>query len=309
MTTEGAPGPTAGGRPGLPDLSKIGVWCDPRPFTVDESRLAAYAEATNDTNPDRTSGKYANPVFAVVPAWDTAFEMLKGTLDPELYSRSLHGEQDIRLSAPITAGMRLWTRAAVVRAAPASTGMTLSARALSVDDDDRPVVDQIFTMFIRGASLPAPAGEDIDQARSPAGSLTREVGGVPAARRLDADQSLRYSKASGDTEAVHLDVEVAKSFGFPDVINQGNCTFAIAAQDVMRVVCDDDVSRVRRIAVRMSSPVLLDDTLTTRIYADDTSSRIFGWETVLGDGRLCLKSGLIEVGPPPDSTFGDSTHR
>jgi acyl dehydratase len=297
MTTAPTPGPTVGGGPGLPDLSKIGVWCDPRPFTVDESRLAAYAEATNDTNPDRASGKCANPVFAVVPSWDTAFEMLKSALDPSLYSRALHGEQDIRLSAPITAGMRLWTRAAVVRATPTSTGMTLSARALSVDVDDRPIVDQVFTMFIRGASLAAPVGEDIDRTEPPARSVTREVGGVPTARPLDADQSLRYSKASGDTEAVHLDVEVARSFGFPNVINQGNCTFAIAAQDVMRVVCDDDVSRVRRIAVRMSNPVLLDDTLTTRVYADDRSSRIFGWETALGDGRLCLKSGLIEVGP------------
>ena len=36
---------------------------------IDGDRAKAYAAATNDDNPAYTSGKYAPPVFAVVPAW------------------------------------------------------------------------------------------------------------------------------------------------------------------------------------------------------------------------------------------------
>ncbi|MFD6276792.1 MaoC/PaaZ C-terminal domain-containing protein [Streptomyces sp. NPDC060209] len=279
----------------LPDLLSIGLWTEPKLFTVDHDRLAAYADSTNDADPDRAAGLSANPVFAVLPAWETAFERLKSTLSPELLLRALHGEQDIRLVSPITPGMRLWTRAAVVNASPTTTGMTLSARAMSVCDKGLPVIDQLVTMFIRKVRLPKAVGPLVDRGRPPAGPMVPLR--VSPARELDHDQTLRYARASGDGEAVHIDAEVAKSYGFTGVINHGNCTFAIAAQDVMSAVCTGDGSRVRRIAVRMSSPVLLDDTLTTTVYASDASSSTFRWETALSDGRLCLSDGFIEIGP------------
>ena len=101
----------------------IGQWCDPVQFAVTRERIQAYAAATNDPIAPHAAGDYAPPVFAVVPAFQTAGEAAVRVIPNELLLMILHGEQDFHFHAPIVPGTTVSTRAAAVglsRAPPAS---------------------------------------------------------------------------------------------------------------------------------------------------------------------------------------------
>ena len=71
-------------------------------------------------------------------------------------------------------------------------------------------------------------------------------------------QLAAYAKASGDMNPIHLDEEVAKSVGLPDVISHGMLTMGRA----IRVVTDwiEDPTMVIDYSVRMTRPVVVPNT-------------------------------------------------
>src|SRR4029450_1142329 len=64
-------GPCGGGgcRSMALPLGKLATTYAERTDVIDPERAKAYAAATNDDNPAYESGKYAPPVFGVVPTW------------------------------------------------------------------------------------------------------------------------------------------------------------------------------------------------------------------------------------------------
>ncbi|MCW2295431.1 MaoC/PaaZ C-terminal domain-containing protein [Rhodococcus erythropolis] len=276
-----------------PDLRQFGQWTDPDELTVTREGIREYALATNDSNERHLAGEIAGPVFAVIPAWRTGFPLLLSTLSPELQLRTLHGEQDITYHQPLVPGTTLHTRASLVGVRCSSSGTTITGRSVSRTPEGEPVLDQYTTLFVKGLQIPE-RGE-IAPPRLSTDSLPAE--GITSHRDgLDPDQTSRYSQASGDMEQIHLDPEVARAAGFPAVINHGNCTFAIAAHRVLNSACGGDVRRLRRLAVRFSRPVLLDDIIETHI-GPISSNGTAAWESTLADGKPCLKNGYAEIIP------------
>ena len=53
-------------------LDKLGEYGEPRDVRGTKERTIAYAEATNDENPQHPRGELAPPVFAVVPVFEVA---------------------------------------------------------------------------------------------------------------------------------------------------------------------------------------------------------------------------------------------
>ena len=72
------------------------------------------------------------------------------------------------------------------------------------------------------------------------------------------DQLMAYAHASGDMNPIHLDEQVAKSVGLPDVISHGMLTMGRA----IRVVTDwiEDPTMVIDYSVRMTRPVVVPNT-------------------------------------------------
>ena len=72
------------------------------------------------------------------------------------------------------------------------------------------------------------------------------------------DQLVAYAHASGDMNPIHLDEQVAKSVGLPDVISHGMLTMGRA----IRVVTDwiEDPTMVIDYSVRMTRPVVVPNT-------------------------------------------------
>src|SRR5687768_16246438 len=173
------------------DLDVLGRRFEAPEFHVTPERIAAYAAATNDVSPAAAAGELAPPVFAFVPM-RPALRQLLGTATP-LYAqhRGLHGEQYIRILAPIEAGSTLYPSGTLagVRARPTGTALVLSLQTR--DAGGTLVSDQYTTIYFPRAEAPAQAGVDAPGHRLPAGTAERPPRAeieVPT----DGDQTYRY---------------------------------------------------------------------------------------------------------------------
>src|SRR6476619_1623010 len=92
-------------------IDKLGTRYDPNTTTIEPDRAKAYAAATNDDNPAYESGKYAPPVFGVVPTWSQMLIASADVIPPEAMMFIVHGEQDMHFHKPLVPGTALTTAA------------------------------------------------------------------------------------------------------------------------------------------------------------------------------------------------------
>ena len=130
-------------------VDKLGTTYDERTATLDPDRVKAYAAATNDDNPAYESGKYAPPVFAVVPTWDAVLMAAADTIPPEAMMMVVHGEQDMHFHQPLVPDMTLKTRSEAYAIRVGRSGTRFTNRVVSTDDTGQPVLEQFNTVFIR----------------------------------------------------------------------------------------------------------------------------------------------------------------
>jgi acyl dehydratase len=116
-------------------------------------------------------------------------------------------------------------------------------------------------------------------------------------QHIDDDQTFRYADASGDRMPIHLDAEFAQAVGLPGIIVHGLCTMAFLSWATTTSVGDGDPTRLRRLAVRFSKPVLPGQDITTRFWLLGTEGAVatYGFETTNPDGDVVIKDGLAEV--------------
>jgi len=279
-------------------VEKLGQWTDGPEFKVDADRTIAYAAATNDPIPAHESGELAPPVFAVVPIWDTIAAAMAGVTPPEVLLLVVHGEQDMRLHKPITPGMVLSSTAAPVGIHVKPNGTTVVVKVESRDQSGDLVAEQYMTSFFRGVSDGEGGGEEAPKHKlEGATKSTEPVASIT--QQIDTDQTYRYAAASGDNMPIHLDDEVAKSVGLPGIIIHGLCTMAFTSWAAVQAVCAGDPTRLRRLAVRFSRPVLPGQQITTTFWASGEAdgNQVFGFETRNGEGEVVIKDGLAEVAP------------
>ena len=121
--------------------------------------------------------------------------------------------------------------------------------------------------------------------------------GEPAATftvHVDDDQTYRYRDASGDTMPIHVDDDFAKSVGLPGIIVHGLCTMAMCSQAVVKTVAGGDPSRLKRLAVRFSKPVLPGNDIVTTVY--ELGDGAYAFEATSA-GATVIKDGRAEVAP------------
>lgn len=279
-------------------LDKLGQWTAERDFKVEADRTKAYAAATNDPIPAHTAGEVAPPVFAVVPVWDALVEAMTGIVSEEALFAVVHGEQDIYYRKPLVPGSVVRSRAATLGVHVKPSGTTVVSKAETRDEGGDLVVEQYFVTFFRGFSDGVGAGEEApDHHLSDATKTGDPVATVT--QQLDSDQTFRYAEASGDNMPIHLDEEFAKSVGLPGIIIHGLCTMAFTSWAVVRSLGSDDPSRLRRLAVRFSKPVLPGQLITTRVWKVGENGGVvtYAFETTNPDGDLVIKDGLAEIAP------------
>ncbi|HEV7536086.1 MAG TPA: MaoC/PaaZ C-terminal domain-containing protein, partial [Acidimicrobiia bacterium] len=112
---------------------------------------------------------------------------------------------------------------------------------------------------------------------------------------FDSDQTFRYAAASGDPVRIHLDDDAARALGLPGIIIHGLCTMAFCGRAVIDSVAGGDPTRLARLAVKFSRPVLPGQEITVRIYSAPGGG--YGFEAVNAEGQAVVKDGLAEVRP------------
>ena len=142
-------------------------------------------------------------------------------------------------------------------------------------------------MFIRGSGSRKAAAAEA-RAEEPEREIVYEE-----STKVDEDQPKRYAEASGDHNPIHLDEATAKMAGLPGVILHGMCTMAIAVKAAVNGLAGGDPTRVKRVAVRFSRPVLPGQELTTKFWRTGDDS--YGFETYNSKGSAVIKAGIVEV--------------
>jgi acyl dehydratase len=272
-------------------IEKLGTLYPAHTDTIDPERARAYAAATNDDNPAFESGKYAPPVFGVVPTWESMFHAASDMIPPDAMAFVVHGEQDMHFHQPLVPGARLTTRAEAYSVRVGASGTRFTTRIVSDDDDGRSVMETFSTTFIRGMSDGESGGPDKPDHAMPAG-LDEPVATFTV--HVDDDQTYRYRDASGDNMPIHIDDDFARSVGLPGIIVHGLCTMAMCSQAVVKTVAGGDPSRVKRLAVRFSKPVLPGADVVTSIY--EIGDGAYAFEATSG-GDTVIKDGRAEVAP------------
>jgi acyl dehydratase len=274
------------------DVGGLGRSTEEREFKVEAPRTVAYAAATNDQNERHTGGELAPPVFAIVPVWDVMTAAANLVTPPEAFEQIVHSEQDMRFFRPIAPGDVLRSKATPVYLAVRGIGTTVAVRTETVDATGAPVNDQYATLFFRGPFEGESGGEP-----APEHKLTAATKATPPAAcvtyRFDDDQTFRYAEASGDPVRIHLDDAVARAVGLPGMIIHGLCTMAFCGRAVIEMVAGGDPTRLARLAVKFSRPILPGQEITVRIYAAGENS--YGFEAFNADGQTVVKDGLAEL--------------
>jgi hypothetical protein len=83
--------------------------------------------------------------------------------------------------------------------------------------------------------------------------------------------------------------------GLPGIIIHGLCTMAFCGRAVTETVAGNDPTRLARLAVKFSRPVLPGQEITVRIYGGDDGT--YGFEALNAEGQAVVKDGLAEVRP------------
>ncbi|OLE20422.1 MAG: dehydratase [Catenulispora sp. 13_1_20CM_3_70_7] len=275
------------------NLEALGVWTEPKRFTVEPERIAAYAAATNDPIAEHRRGELAPPVFAVLPAFDSGAEAVLAVAPAELLMMLVHGEQDFFYHRPITPGMELSTRSAPVGVRQTSAGVVVAVRSETRTAGGDLVNEQWMSTFFRGAQGQRSAGESAPgHATAEAVRGTDTVG--EAKQHVDADQTVRYAEPSGDHNPIHLDEDFARSVGLPGIINHGLCTMAFASHAVIGIA-EADPRTLKRLAVRFAKPVPPGQDISTRIWRSGAGA--YAFETASETEAVVLKDGLAVFEP------------
>jgi acyl dehydratase len=260
-------------------------------YEVTAGAIEKFARATNDLN-DRYLGaeKVAPPIFAVVPAFNS---FMTASLDPELgvdMLRLLHSAEEHVLYAPIKPGAVLRVASVLESVDSTDMGETFTVKATETLDSGEVAAEVRGTMFIRG-SVPKGAPRSVEVEETPSRIVYEE------STKVEDDQMQRYAEASGDHNPIHLDATMARKAGLRRPILHGMCTMAMATKAAVNGLADGDPTRVTRVAVRFSWPVLPGQELTTRLWPETKGEGPdrFGFETSNPEGKAVIKSGQVEI--------------
>jgi acyl dehydratase len=278
------------------DLTALGRWGEQAEFAVERERTIAYAKATNDPVKQHLDGALAPPVFAVVPATQIMADATLSVVPDELMLRILHGEHDFRFHRPIDPGETLTLRArpAGVAGKPSGVVVTTQIETRSLTHGDL-VNEQFFTGFFRGGAFDGSRGAGSPPHAFDEALRSREPG-FTVTQRFDADQTFRYAGPAGDPMPIHTDDDFARQMGLPGIIIHGLCTIAFISHALIGEISPAAPARLKRLAVRLSSPVLPGQAITTSVWATGKHAGRdrYSFETESDAAKLVIKDGLAE---------------
>lgn len=255
-----------------------------RLLTPSADAIEGFADAIGDAHPWHRAdgGGEAPPTYAFVMA-------LAGGAFAFPTDGLIHAEQAFEFAAPVRAGETLVVESGLTRARSRGEGaqttwiLTWQGRGATQAGEPR------FTMSAR--LVARPAGTPVETpAPAPPGDDTAE-GNLGAFRaRLDRAAIARYARASGDHNPIHLDDEVARSFGLAGIVAHGMLSMALTSR-LAETWARTDGRRLTGLVAKFLAPVLAgeevrvdgltqtDDAVDLWLVGEDGRERVRGRAT------------------------------
>lgn len=261
---------------------------------VRREAVLAYALATLDDDGLYARLSLAPPAYAGVVTFPPITDILFEVVPTALVGTSVHLAQFMRFHRHLRVDDVVMPVATVVSVRSTPFGSALCFHATVVDADGQLVNEAIHDVLLRGVRG-KPGGTEPSRPRFVRGSASRRLG--EAVFDIASDQSLRYSRASGDVHPIHNDIEVARTAGFPDLILHGMCTFAMCGQAVVRHAADGDPRRLLSLGVTFTHPVIVGRPL--HVAVDGGANGQVG-VVARQQGRPVTRYGVAELSPPAE---------
>ncbi|HYV44291.1 MAG TPA: MaoC family dehydratase [Myxococcaceae bacterium] len=114
-------------------------------------------------------------------------------------------------------------------------------------------------------------------------------------RECDRYRPIYYAGASGDYNPIHIDREVGELAGMGGAILQGLCTLGWAVEAAARYA--GDPGRVKKVKVRFSRPVRIEDTVTFqgKVAKVEGGRAVAELSAKNQDGEDVLKGAVVEL--------------
>jgi acyl dehydratase len=182
--------------------------------------------------------------------------------DPKLevrFEKLLHGEQRLTVHRPLPASGELEANYQVIAVRDKGPGkgalLYFEKRLMDVTTGQR-LCSVLSTLFLRGDGGCGSFGLPPDDLPETPAEGLEAIGELVTDRRA----ALLY-RLNGDRNPLHVDPAFAAKAGFKQPILQGLCTYGIAGYLIGRHLCDFDVTRLRTLSARFTSPVYPGETV------------------------------------------------
>jgi acyl dehydratase len=218
----------------------------------DEAAIRRYLAATGgDALLPAVQSGVLPPLFPCTWETELALELLS-VLEPALpLGAVVHAETELLVARVLPAGEALRCRVETERAEPVSSGVRVEVASRNWAAAGQLCTEAKHRFRIRtgrGGERPPPDPIDL-------------TGWTEAARwELPADAGVRYARASGDWNPIHLWSWTARPLGFRRPILHGFCTAALVAHTLSARLWGGDPTALRRFRIAFRAPLSLPGT-------------------------------------------------
>lgn len=185
------------------------------------------------------------------------------------FMKLVHGEQAVRLHAPLPPTGTVVGRTRVTRVVDKGEGKgaILHAEKELVDDDGRPLATVESVYFLRGDGGFSSAGGQADEAAAPSAPTPDTTPDHVLDLPTRPDQALLY-RLSGDMNPLHAEPSFAARVGFARPILHGLATWGMAGRGLIAAYADFEPARLHAMRARLSAPVYPGETLRLESWHD-----------------------------------------
>jgi acyl dehydratase len=183
------------------------------------------------------------------------------------YVKIVHGEQDVTLHKPlpVQGELRATSRITCVVDKGPGKGAVIEQVRDVLGPDGAVLASVRQSTFARGDGGYSQHGGRSDAAPAALPAVPDRAPDAEVVLRSVPQAALIY-RLSGDYNPLHSDPDIAARAGFARPILHGLCSYGMAAHAVLRQYCGYEGARLRRMAVRFSSPVFPGETLRFQLW-------------------------------------------
>ena len=269
----------------LPDNAP-GPWGDDVLISYDQRDILLYAVGIGIL--DLGFVYEGHPQFCVFPTFPIRWGGAGAPIDQKLVPPSpgplnIDAERYLELVKPLPVGGEVKVRSRLIGVHPKGRGNGLvETESIVTDADGDTCIKMVNGSFRRGVEAlgDIEAFTGAGQTYSAKIDVPERAPDVTCSAVIHENQAHIY-RLSGDYNPLHIDPEAARFGGFDEPILHGLCTFGHCAQLLLAALCDNAAKRFKKIRVRFSSPVFLNDKLVLRVWKD-------------GPGRVLFKAAVGE---------------